>query len=143
MLAFGATAMMRKAGNSRRSKSHSAGRFCDSSKAINRKSGLVSATSAGTSCSFFASPTTRIPDCSASVESTSSLIRRGRLATSTRTFVSMRSSLKEQIRGTAEGGQTAKRTGGQYQEHRTPYALVRDKCGTLFGTRSYSKDRRL
>src|SRR5207248_2122396 len=48
--------------------SHNAGRFCGSSKAINRKSGLVSATSAGTSCSFAASPTTRIPACSESVE---------------------------------------------------------------------------
>jgi hypothetical protein len=71
---------------------HSAGRLCGSSSAISRKSGFVAATSEGTSCSFSVSPTTLIPSCPESVESTSSRNSRGRLATTTRTLVSMRSS---------------------------------------------------
>jgi hypothetical protein len=77
MLVLGATAMIRSPGNFFKSWSHNGGRRFDSSSAINRKSGFVSATSDGTSSPFSASPTMLIPSCSDKVESTSSRNSRG------------------------------------------------------------------
>src|SRR5260370_22335917 len=140
---LGDTAMMRSAGNSRSSKSHNAGRRCGSSKAISRKSGFVSATSEGTSCSLSVSPTTLIPACSESVDSTSSRRSRGRLATRTRMLVSMCSfAEEEESNGKKKKGTEWERYGAGVLEKRSIVPSVRGLAKYVLGTGLGSRGRR-
>src|SRR6266852_1791066 len=84
---------------------------CDDCRASSWTCAAPGATSEGTSCSFSASPTTSIPACPESVNSTSSRNSRGRLATTTRTLDSMHPSGLTTLVGNEKGEQAGNGTG--------------------------------